>query len=91
MEQILKIINVISTPDFMEKFQFLQNNSNRNNSRYQQILAEWFLFSEIELLQRDPQIQEIIRTDKKLQKIYYQQIFKDDEYNWQRANELSKN
>ena len=91
MEQILKIINVISTPDFMEKFQFLQNNSNRDNPRYQQILAEWFLFSEIELLQKDSQIQEIIRTDKKLQKIYHQQIFKDDEYNWQRANELSKN
>jgi hypothetical protein len=90
MEQILEIINTISTPDFMEKFQFLQNNSNRNNPRYQQILAEWFLFSEIELLEKDSQIRKLIQTDKKLQKIYHQQIFKGDEYNWQRASELPK-
>ncbi len=90
MEQILEIINTISTPDFMEKFQFLQNNSNRNNPQYQQILAKWFLFSEIELLEKDSQVKEIIQTDKKLQKIYHQQIFKGDEYNWQRASELSK-
>ena len=90
MEQILEIINAISTPDFMEKFQFLQNSSNKNNSRYRQILTEWFLFSEIELLEKDSKIQERIQTDKKLQKIYHQQIFKGDEYNWQRASELSK-
>ncbi|TRZ77275.1 TdeIII family type II restriction endonuclease [bacterium] len=90
MENILKIINTISTPDFIEKFQFLQNNSNRNNPRYQQILAEWFLFSEIELLEKDSQIKEKIQAEEKLQKIYHQQIFKGDEYNWQRASELSK-
>jgi len=90
MEQILEIINTISTPDFMEKFQFLQNNSNRNNPQYQQILAKWFLFSEIELLKKDSQITKIIRADKKLQKTYHQQLFSGDEYNWQRTNELLK-
>jgi len=90
MEQILEIINTISTPDFMEKFQFLQNSTNKNNPRYQQILRKWFLFSEIELLQKDPQIKRVIQNDKKLQKMYHQQIFKDDEYNWQRARELLK-
>lgn len=88
MEQVLEIINTVSTPDFIEKFQFLQNSANKNNPQYIQVLEEWFLFSEIEILQKDSQIQKIIQNDKKLQKIYNQQIFKDDEYNWQRTNEL---
>ena len=90
MEQILAIINTISTPDFIEKFQFLQSNTNRNNPQYSQILEEWFLFSEIELLQKDSYIKDIIQNDRKLQKIYYQQMFRGDEYNWQKANELLK-
>ena len=90
MEQILTIINTISTPDFMEIFQFLQNNTNRNNPRYLQILEEWFLFSEIELLQKDSHIKDLIRDDKKLQKMYHQQMFRGDEYNWQKMNELLK-
>jgi hypothetical protein len=90
MEQILEIINTISTPDFRKKFRFLQNNTNRNKSQYLQILKEWFLFSEIELLQKDSYIKGVIKNDKKLQKIYHQQMFKNAEYNWQRANELLK-
>lgn len=90
MEQILEIINTISTPDFIKRFQFLQNPANKGNSQYIQILEEWFLFSEIEILQKDSQIQEVIQNDKKLQKIYNQQIFKGDEYNWRRTNELLK-
>ncbi len=90
MEQILTIINTISTPDFMEIFQFLQNNTNRNNPRYLQILEEWFLFSEIELLQKDSHIKDLIRDDKKLQKMYHQQMFRGDECNWQKMNELVK-
>lgn len=90
MEQILKIINTISTPDFIKKFQFLQNTANRYNPQYIQILKEWFLFSEIEIIKKDNQIQEVIQNDKKLQKIYNQQIFKGYEYNWQRVNELLK-
>ncbi|MCK5460947.1 TdeIII family type II restriction endonuclease [Candidatus Gracilibacteria bacterium] len=88
MEQILEIINTISTPDFIEKFQFLNNPNNRSNSKYSEFLQEWFLFSEIEILKNDKHIQEAIENDKKLQKIYHQQIFKNDEYNWQRSDKL---
>lgn len=88
MEEILKIVNAISTPNFTEKFKFLQNSVNKNNSHYLQILEEWFLFTEINILQKEEQIREIMQKDKKLQKIYNQQVFKNDEYNWNRADKL---
>src|SRR5690606_11628756 len=43
MEQILEIINSISTPEFMNKFQFLNENANRNIQDYKDILTEWYL------------------------------------------------
>ncbi|MFH1192062.1 MAG: TdeIII family type II restriction endonuclease [bacterium] len=90
MEKILEIINTISTPNFIKKFNFLQNSLNRGNPRYLKILEEWFLFSEAELLKKDSHIKTNAKNHNNLQKIYHQQIFVGDEYNWQRFNELSK-
>ncbi len=88
MEQILEIINTISTPDFMDKFQFLNNANNKSKPKYLEFLQEWFLFSEVSIVKNDKHIQKAIKNDKKLQKIYHQQIFKNDEYNWQRSTSL---
>lgn len=84
MEKIIEIINTISTPNFMGKFNFVDNPENRGSKEYARILEEWFLFSELKLVKNNIQIQLKIRNDKILQRIYNQQIFKKDEYNWQR-------
>jgi hypothetical protein len=47
MEQILEIINAIATPEFINKYHYLNNNSNRLNDteNYNNLLKKWFLFS----------------------------------------------
>lgn len=45
MEQILKIINAISTTEFLSKYQFLNENSNRDDRMYKKMLDEWYLVS----------------------------------------------
>jgi hypothetical protein len=90
MEDILEIINAVSTPEFMDKLNFLQDNSNRNTEKYTSILNEWSLYSEFELLKRDGDIQEKIKGDKSLTRIYNQQTFSKDGYNWGRAKTLTE-
>lgn len=70
MEDILAIINTISTSSFLEKFQFLNNGHNRTNSRYIALLNEWYLYSEIELFNNNSTIIRSIRNDKSLTRIY---------------------
>ena len=52
MEQILEIINAIATPEFINKYNYLNENQNRLNNieNYKDLLQEWFLFREIDLL-----------------------------------------
>lgn len=59
MEQILDIINAISTPDFLDKFNFLRDSSNRNINEYKNILEYWGLISELELVLNDVHIRNI--------------------------------
>lgn len=53
MQTILNIINSISKPDFMEKFNFINdpNNFRKNSKHYKNILQEWFLKRELEIVQ----------------------------------------
>jgi len=74
----------------MEKFNFINNPENRKDKEYLKILKKWFLFTEVELTTNDVKIQNIILNDNRLQRIYNQQIFKKDEYNWERANILKE-
>lgn len=90
MEKIIEIINKISSPEFMEKFNFINDSKNRDNERYLTILKEWFLFSETELVEKNLQIKKSIQNDQRLQRIYNQQIFKKEEYNWERAEILER-
>jgi len=75
MEQILEIINNISTVEFMDKYKYLINNTNRTKKEYKDILTEWFLFSELELIENDELIKERINGNKKLERIYNKQAF----------------
>jgi ribosomal protein S8 len=90
MEQILEIINIISTTKFLEKYQVINDNDLRNENRYIEILREWNLYSEIELINNDPLIRERTKIDKKSIRLYNQKPFKNKGvYNTDRYNALA--
>ena len=74
MNDILSIINKIATPEFMEKFEFINNHLNINSNNYIKQLKDWYLFSEAEIILN----KEIItsRLDKRGKRIFNQPIFK---------------
>lgn len=84
MGQILSIINDIATPEFMENFDFLNDNENRNidETKYRQLLNAWHLTSEINILDNQQEILTRIGSNRSLKKIYNQAIFNSKrEYN----------
>jgi len=91
MEQILKIINAVSTTDFLSKYQFLNENSNRNNLIYKNTLSEWYLMSELKLINNDVSLKQNIKNDKKLKRYYNKTAFDSKgNYNMDRYVELKK-
>jgi hypothetical protein len=91
MEQILQIINVIATTEFLDKFQFILNKQNIDNPKYKQILTDWNLDSELFLTRNDAEIKILISSDDQLAKIYNQNSFNTKgAYNYFRYNELKK-
>ena len=91
MEEILEIINTISTTAFLEKFQFLTDNANRITPEYRNQLTEWNLHSELELINSNTAIIQNIATNKTLTRIYNNSSFDGKgNYNWDRHTELLK-
>ena len=91
MEQMLNIINSISTIKFLEYFQFVNDNDNRTNPRYISILNEWYLFSEVEFIEKEEFISQKISGDKKLSSLYYKSPFDNNgNYNMERYIEITK-
>ncbi|MCD4828763.1 MAG: TdeIII family type II restriction endonuclease [Candidatus Cloacimonetes bacterium] len=91
MEQILKIINSIASPEFMEKYQYINSNENRGTDRYVELLRKWYLVSEIELIVNDDRICREISGNKRLTRIYNKHAFDAKaKYNNDRYIELSK-
>ena len=91
MEQILEIINSISTTKFLEKFQYLNDNSNRDKSNYITQLNEWNLYSEIELITKDEIITKKITGDRNLTRLYNKSPFDNNGvYNFERHFEINK-
>jgi hypothetical protein len=92
MEQLIEIVNTIAVPNFLTKYDFINNNQNKQQdiNLYKQRLSEWNLFSELKLVENETAIKARIGTDKKLLKIFNQLIFKDDNYNVERYNTLHK-
>ena len=80
MIEILSQINKIATIEFMDKYSFINDSNNRlstNRERYKKILIEWDLVSELEIFNNEDKIFEAIKKEKKLKRVYYQNIFED--------------
>lgn len=89
MEEILEIINTISTTEFLTKFQLLTNNSKRTTCEYITQLSEWNLFSELELINDNDDIIRKIGHDSSLKKVYNRMAFDNKgNYNKERYNIL---
>jgi len=91
MEEILAIINTISTTLFLEKFQFLSEGANRAKPEYLTQLTEWNLYSEIELINNNTSIIRNIANNKGLTRIYNKNsLDSKGNYSWDRYNELKR-
>ncbi len=91
MEQILEIINSISTTTFLVKFQLLTDNAKRTTAEYKAQLTEWNLHSELELVTNDALIKQKIGADKTLNRIYNKTTFDNKgNYNTDRYGEIKK-
>ena len=89
MEAILEIINTIATPEFMNKYDFLLEKSNCNNSEYIRILEEWYLFKELQIVNNLDMLNSHLTTNKRMIRVLHQNIFANDgTYNLNRANSL---
>lgn len=89
MQQLLDIINSIASPNFYEKYEFLNNPHNKivNLDLYLEYLSDWNLYSEIRLVQNESRILQRISNDKNI-RIFHQQIFRDGMYNIDRVLKL---
>jgi hypothetical protein len=91
MENILDIINTISTTSFLGKFQLLTDNAKRTHADYIAQLTEWNLFSEIELINNNAAILQNIGKDKALTRVYNKTTFDSKgNYNSDRYNLLKE-
>jgi len=91
MQAILDIINSISMPDFMEKFNFINasNNFHKNSERYKEILNEWFLFRELKVVENIPLIINRSESGKNIKRLLKQSLFdKKGKYRENRINTL---
>ncbi|MFW5990316.1 MAG: TdeIII family type II restriction endonuclease [Campylobacterales bacterium] len=89
MEQILEIINNISAVDFYENFRFILESSNREDTKYREILKKWHLYTEIELLDSVSVITRRINNDKKLKRLYAKSPMNSKgEYDFERFYQL---
>lgn len=75
MEDILEIINTISTISFLDKFQLLRDNDRRLLPEYRAQLNEWNLVSEMELIDNNYSITQKIGNDNRLIRIYNNTAF----------------
>ena len=83
MQQIIDIINAIASPQFMQKYEFLNDVQNRtaNKDQYVQQLIEWKLFSEVRLINNETLLLERISDNKRMIRKFNQPIFKEEDYN----------
>ena len=92
MQAILDIINSISMPDFMEKFNFINgsNNFHLNPERYKSILNEWFLMRELRVTENISLLLDSSQKEKSIKRLLRQSLFdKEAKYREYRINILS--
>lgn len=83
MEEILEIINIISTTAFIDKFKLLVDDSQKETQEYLDLLVEWSLHSEIELNTNRTIILENIEGNTSLTRIFNKKSFDiKGSFNW---------
>lgn len=83
MEEILEIINIISTTAFIDKFKLLVDESQKDTQEYLDLLVEWNLHSEIELNTNRTIILENIEGNAPLTRIFNKKSFDvKGSFNW---------
>jgi hypothetical protein len=90
MKELIGIINAIATIDFTNNYDFLNNKDNRCLDKFQEILENWNLFSELKLIENNELIMLKIKGDRNLTRIYNQKILLSGKYNWHRYYTLSQ-
>jgi hypothetical protein len=90
MEEILHIINTISTTAFLEKFNLLADHSKRNTSKYLKQLKEWNLFSEKNLIENDSLIVDRLIDNEKTRTYNKMPFDTRGNYDWGRYDILKE-
>lgn len=77
MKIILEIINSISKPDFIEKFNFINKSMNYeiDKIKYEKILTEWFLNRELEIVRNYDNLKEMPVNQKSIKRNLSQNLF----------------
>ena len=89
MQEILNIINLIATTNFMKNFQFIQDKQNidQNPNRYKEILKNWYLYNEIRIFDSYDKIKERVNSNKKFLRVLNKSPFDNKgRYNTDRQN-----
>jgi hypothetical protein len=92
MEDVLAIIRSIATPEFEEKFQIIRNSklSDENIDKYQALLDEWHLASELNLLTHRNEILKNLGNNSHLKRLVKKSALDaDGNYDYSRFLELS--
>jgi hypothetical protein len=88
MEQILSIINLIATTEFMSIYEYINNNDNRHTDKYKQYLLDWNIHQELFIINNISKIEEKMNSSHK--RTFNQPVFKNGEYNISRFITLSE-
>ena len=92
MEQILEIINAIAKPDFLKKFNFINEPKNMDKKEsYIQVLQDWYLSDEGRIIENLDSLIIKAKDNKDLQKALHQSIFSNGKYNYSRFKMLFDN
>jgi len=90
MNEILDIINTISTTDFLANYQLLRDNSRKNTPEYHTLLQEWNLYSEKSLINNNDLIQSKLNTKDLIRKFNKTAFDSKGNYDWDRYNTLKE-
>ena len=92
MEEIIRIINSIATPEFLDDYNFINDvkNIDIDKERFVALLKKWNLNMEIKIIEHFGELKEIIKKQKNMFRVLNQNMFKSDgKYNYRRFERLN--
>ncbi len=75
MEQVIEIINAIAKPDFLDVLRYINDIGNRKETLYKKYLSQWYLRSELEIIDFEARLPEIMKNDRILERNYNNLVF----------------